>query len=175
MLTRRASVVGGLSLLSVMAIPPHFAAAQFKTYTFRHAGPAFPIHLPTSWSMSAITNGIELRAPKDEVLMWIQGTPVSGLDALLDSYIAYYKSQGVAITGAIEKTEEDVRGAKVLVMKIPSTWNGAPTVVEFTMVGSRQKGGPMIVMGYWASPKGYETYEGEIDGIAIDLIRPEGD
>lgn len=141
-----------------------------KVYSFKAAGPALPITIPDSWTVSPVKSGIEIRRPDDEILMWVQAATETSVGPMMDEYKSYFAQQGVSFTGEPKSQEHQLGAASVLDMELPATWKGKPTVVRIAVI-TRQAAKPLLV-GYWASPQADKQSDPEVNAILGSLVAP---
>lgn len=140
-----------------------------KTYTFKNAPAPLPITLPDSWKVGSIKNGIEIRRPDDEILMWVQAATAGSIGPLMDEYKSYFTKQGVSFTAEPKTQEHDLGQTKVLDMDLPATWKGKPTVVRIAVI---TKPDSSLLVGYWASPQADKESDPEVNKILQGLVGP---
>lgn len=155
-----------LTLFLGLSLP---GAALAKVYAFKNTPTPLSINIPDAWTINPIKNGIEIRRPDDEVLMWIQAATEKTVGPLMDEYKAYFKQQGVTFTAEPKSQEHTMGAASVLDMELPATWKGKPTVVRIAVV---TKATGAVLIGYWASPKADKESDPEVNQILADIVAP---
>ena len=162
-----------LSALALFIAPPLAATpASAKTVTFRGTGEPFPINIPDSWRIKNNERGIEVTSNDREVTFWIEAIDSSNVDAVVNGYIRYFRQQGVKLRLPMDQRKSNFGGVDVILMEIPATYDGGPTIVRLMIADPRPKEKKGIFLGYWASPRGDKKHDSAVTDIVMDVLRP---
>lgn len=132
--------------------------------------PPLTIDVPSSWEVSEIKRGIQAKTADDEVFLWIETYVPAQFETLLKEHNAYFKEQGVTITGEPEQTEKDYPGYAIKVSTYPAKDEDGPTVIRYLSIGPKDESKRRILLSYWASPDGDKTYDADTNKI-LDSLR----
>jgi hypothetical protein len=144
------------------------ALAQAGVMEVRPDAPVAAFTIPDGWDTSRVARGIQAISKDGEVDFWIEAYGPGDYDAILAEHNAYWKDQGVAITGRDSQTQEK-NGRKVKITEEHATWKGDPTVLYYVEYDLALPSKTNIVFTYWASPKGDKTYQGEVGDVLGSL------
>ena len=156
------------SLLALVVLLASTALALAEPMEIRPKAPVATFDLPDSWDTSRIERGIQAISPDKEVDLWIEAYKPDQFQAILAEHNAYWKEQGVEITGQDSKTHKE-GGQQVQMTTETATWNGKPTVLYYIEYDLGLASKSNIVVTYWASPEGDKTFHADVGKILESL------
>lgn len=149
-------------------------AASAKTVTVIPGDVPVTVEIPSSWTVSAIKRGTQAKTADDEVYLWFESYRPSQLQTIVAEHNAYFKEQGVAITGEAKQTEKAYPGYVLKFSEYPATYEGKPTILRYISIVPKDADRRNLLLSYWASPEGDKEYNDEMETI-IDSLRKSVD
>lgn len=159
---RLAGVALALSLLAS-------GAALAKRVTVVPGDQPVTVDIPGSWKVSEIKRGIQAKTADDEVYIWFESYRPAQLQTLIGEHNAYFKEQGVTITGEARAKEVEFPTYMLKVSEYPATYEKKPTVLRYISVVPKSGDLRHLLVSYWASPEGDKEYDGETNKIINSL------
>jgi hypothetical protein len=156
----------------LLAVPPWGAPAFAKIVTFKGTGVGFPVETPDNWRIKPIARGMEISSPDRSVYIWVEATDAANVGNVVQAYFKYFKQQGITTREPVNQRKKVFGGVDVIVMDIPATYVGGPTILKLMMTDPRPNEHKGLFIGYWASPKGDQQHDEAVTGIMTDLLRP---
>jgi hypothetical protein len=138
----------------------------------RPKAPVATFDIPDSWETSRIARGIQAISSDKEVDLWVEAYKPDQFKAILAEHDAYWKEQGVEIAGRDSQSHKE-GGQEVQMTTETATWNGKPTVLYYIEYNLGLASKSNIVVTYWASPEGDETFHREVGKILESLAVTE--
>ena len=160
---------------SLFALAVFLAATTFalaEPMEIRPEAPVATLDIPDAWETSRISRGIEAVSPDKEVYLWVEAYEPDQFKAILAEHDAYWKEQGVEITARDSKSYKE-GGQQVQMTTETATWNDKPTVLYYVEYDLGLASKSNIVVTYWASPEGDETFHGNVGKILESLAVTE--
>ncbi|KQP61699.1 hypothetical protein ASG40_04045 [Methylobacterium sp. Leaf399] len=149
------------ALLTILAGLP----ADAKPVTVTPGNPPVTVDVPAAWKASKIDRGIQAKTADDEVFVWFESYRPAQFKTLLDEHNAYFKKQGVAITGQGASQEKDFPTYVVKTTDYPATYEGKRTILRYISVAPKDTTKRELLVSIWASPEGETTYAADLDTI----------
>ena len=125
--------------------------------------------IPASWKVSEIKRGVQAKTADEEVYVWFESYRPTQLEKMLVEHNAYYKDQGVTITGSAKTSEKEYPGYFLKFSEYPATYEGGPTVLRYISVVPKTAEMRHLLVSYWASPEGDKEYDAEVSKIMQSL------
>lgn len=166
----RAALISAFALFAAPLLATIPASA--KTVTFRGTGESFPINIPDNWRLKNNERGVEIGSNDREVTFWIEAIDYGNVDAVVNGYIKYFRQQGVKMRLPLNQRKNNFGGVDVILMEIPSTYDGSPTILRLIIADPRPNEKKGVFLAYWASPKGDKRYDSVVTDIVMDVLRP---
>ncbi|WP_331286331.1 hypothetical protein [Methylorubrum populi] len=166
MTTRSPRILAGAALALLLMTG---SAALAKKVTVVPGDRPIAVDIPASWKVTTIDRGIQARTADDEVYLWFESYKPAQFTALLGEHNAYFKEQGVKMTGEGQSKEVDFPTYVLKVTEYPATYEGKPTVLRYLSVVPKADGLRSLLVSYWASPAGDKTYDAQTNAILNSL------
>ena len=136
-----------------------------KPMTVTPGNPPVTVDIPGKWQASTIDRGIQAKTADEEVLVWFESYRPAQLQTLVGEHNAYFKKQGVAITGQGEALEKDFPTYLLKTTNYSATYEGKPTILRYVSVVPKDAAKRNLLVSVWASPEGETTYAEDIQAI----------
>lgn len=160
------------SLLIAAFLLSSSALVQAETMEVNPERPIVSANLPNAWDISRVDRGIQAISKDQDAFVWVESYLPGELDEIIAEHNAYWKEQGVEITGH-ESTEHSENGKSYVITEETATEDGKPTKLmyaEYSLgLGSKRN----IVVTYWASPEGDKKYEHTVGDIFSSMTVTE--
>lgn len=140
-----------------------------KTVTVVPGDEPVTVEVPSSWVSSEIKRGVEISTPDEEVMLWIESYIPAQFEKVLAEHNAYFKEQGVTITGEPEQEAKDFATYAVKFSTYPATYEGEKTVIRYISVGPKDESKRRILLSYWATTDGDKDYDADTSKIIASL------
>lgn len=127
------------------------------------------VDIPGSWKVSEIKRGVQAKTADDEVYLWFESYRPAQLDTLVGEHNAYFKDQGVTITGEARAKQVEFPTYALKISDYPATYQGKPTVLRYISVVPKSGDLRHLLVSYWASPEGDKEYDSETNAIIKSL------
>ena len=160
------------TLLVVAAIVVSATLAKAGTVEVRPTAPVATVALSDVWDVSRIDRGIQAKAKDQDVYVWVEAYAPDELDIIIAEHNAYWKDQGVVVTGRDTSAHEE-NGATVQITTEAATWKGQPTVLNYVEFNLGLPSKSNVVLTYWASPEGDKALHSEVGKILGSVTATE--
>ena len=161
----RSLLIGALLLTSC-----NFARAEIMEVDTDQ--PLVAANLPNSWDLNRVDRGIEAISQDKDAFVWVESYLPEELDAIIAEHNAYWKEQGVEITGH-ETSEHAETGGKYAITEETATENGKPTRLLYAEYDLGLPSKRNIIVTYWASPEGDKKYNNAVADIFSSMTITE--
>ena len=138
--------------------------AHAETMEVRPGKPVASFTLPDEWETTRTNRGIQVKTDDDDVYIWVETYRPEELKTIVSEHNAYWDEQGVKITGR-DLSEHVENGVSVQVVSEKATWEGKPTVLLYMEYDLALPSKSNILITYWASPEGHDTYSKDVKSI----------
>ena len=119
-----------------------------------------------------VDRGIEAISQDKDAFVWVESYLPEELDAIIAEHNAYWKEQGVEITGH-ETSEHAETGGKYAITEETATENGKPTRLLYAEYDLGLPSKRNIIVTYWASPEGDKKYNNAVADIFSSMTITE--
>ncbi|MFY9289651.1 MAG: hypothetical protein WAP03_02945 [Methylorubrum rhodinum] len=127
------------------------------------------VDIPGSWKVSEIKRGVQAKTADDEVYIWFESYRPAQLQTLIGEHNAYFKEQGVTITGEAKAKQVEFPTYMLKISEYPAIYEKKPTVLRYISVVPKFGDLRHLLVSYWASPEGDKEYDGETNKIINSL------
>ncbi|MCY1642839.1 hypothetical protein [Methylorubrum sp. SL192] len=145
------------------------SAALAKKVTVVTGDRPISVEIPAAWKVTTIDRGVQARTADEEIYLWFESYKPTQFDTLLGEHNAYFKEQGVKVTGEGQSKEVDFPTYALKVTEYPATYEGKPTVLRYLSVVPKAESQRHLLVSYWASPEGDKKYDAETNQIMNSL------
>ncbi|WP_147045576.1 hypothetical protein [Methylobacterium gnaphalii] len=157
------------STFTVAACLALTTAAFAKPVRIAPGNPPITADIPSAWKVSEIDRGIQARTGDDEVYVWFESYMPAQFETLLAEHNAYFKKQGVAITGEAKTQSVEFATYDLKSSDYPATYEKGPTVIRYLSIVPKEEGRRHLLISYWASPAGDKRYDADVNKILESL------
>ncbi len=155
------------ALSALFLFSPRAEAGQ-RVITVNGA-PFVTVDVPGGWRVSEVARGLELRSRDDEAYVWFESYGPSQEKAIFAEHDRYFSGQGVVVSGEPHVTKaQEIEGNLVTFLEFDATWKGARTLLRYALVDPRLPSGRLVLVSFWASPKG-GGYDEDVLGMIASL------
>ena len=163
------TVLYAFALAAVLAGPAMTRSAQAGALQITGADPVAVVTIPDSWKHGKVDRGVEIRTPDGEIFIWFELVPADQLDALQKEHDAYFAKEGVTFTGETEIFTKEVNGRPWSFKELKAKSADGPSIVRYLGINPQASSGKIIMMTYWASPKGHAKHDAAMKAM-LDSI-----
>jgi hypothetical protein len=159
----RAALIAGVAALA--AVP----SASAKPVKIATTPAPLTVEVPNAWSVGSVKRGVEIKSEDGEVFIWIETYAAAELERVRAEHDRYFEKQGVKVVGEVKVASVKREGYAIVFLGLPSTWNGAPTVLRYVMVEPTDPDRRRVMMSLWASPEGDKTHDPKVMALIDSL------
>jgi hypothetical protein len=160
------------SIIAAALIALSSTFAQAKTMEVHPKAPVATFKFPESWETSRIDRGVQANTDDDEVYIWVETYKPRELETVIAEHNAYWKQQGVEITGR-DLSQHVENGVTVQVVSEEATYEGKPTVLYYMEFDLSLASKSNILVTYWASPEGNAEHTDDVKAIIDSMTITE--
>ena len=161
----RGHVGAALLLLTALALAFTTGSGLAKTVGVTPTETVATVEFPDSWRTSSIARGIQAHSPDEEVYVWFELVGPAELDRVQKEHEAYFRKQGVKFTGPSSTERVEVKGKTWAFTSGPATYENGPTLVRYVAMNPDLPNKKIVLMTYWASPKGDKLYDRDMRAL----------
>lgn len=153
-----------------LALATAGGAALAKPVKIVPGDPPISVEIPSGWEVTSIARGVQVKTADEEIFVWFESYRPAQFEALLAEHNAYFKEQGVTITGEAEAQSKEFPTYFLKISEYPATYEDKPTVLRYVSVVPKDDGKRHLLVSYWASPEGDKQYDADMNKI-MDSLR----
>jgi len=163
---RKLSLALLAAVLSIMLQAPASAA----TYDLG-SPPVAQVSLPDAWSPKVTERGIEATTDDDEIYVAVRPVSMANTEDAVKQTLTYLVEQGVRIDASTQRQQEaNVNGIDAVSLAF-SGKDEDDENIEISVTVFIVSPSAAVVLTYWGSKEGEQTYAAELRGILQSLTR----
>lgn len=159
-------------MLAAVLLTASLGLARAETVEVRPEAPVATLAIPPSWIATPSPRGLQIRTEDEEVYVWAQTYKARELKKVVAEHNAYWREQGIEITGH-DLSQQSDNGVSWQVVSHNATYKGDPTVLLYLEFDLGLKSGSNILITYWASPEGNKEHGDELGALIKSLTVTE--